>query len=236
MPDQHPKVHIATITKSHLWAGLVGSVDSSRQYPPHPTFSKWEVIAGGPYLGQNRNNAIRADADTGLGFYANTDNPDICLFIDSDIAFNVAAYEAVVSRCTPDHPVVGGWYNNPQPDGAIWPVVLNWGQAVDDEGALGELGFHQLTPEDLEWHPSMGDPAMEVGAMGTGFMALHRTFLDTLAAKYSPPVEWFDDVIAGDPPKKLGEDLSICLRAIDLGFTPLVVRSAKVSHYKDLII
>lgn len=202
-----PRVRIATITRGPVHAGTIGAVN---QIKNAGLSDYWSIHTHGPYLDCARNNQVAE--------FMGSDH-EILLFVDSDMRPSVSDAVAVLSSCTPDTPVVGGLYLNPAEDGFARPVIYD----------LDEHGFIQH-PEC----PVSGSGLVEVGAVGTGFMAIHRSILETLAAKYDSPVQWFDEIIYQG--NKLGEDLTFCLRVRDLGYPVMVHLDAKVGHYKEILL
>jgi len=217
--DPETKVLCGVITRSHVHAGTIGSITWAIS---KGALSSWLIRTHGPYLTNARNSMVRA-------FLAieHRDKTHL-LFVDSDQRFTPEDVRAVVSRCTRETPVVGGLYVNPdQTNGSHNPIAYS----------LEPDGFHQLDMGPCRWtHPSEGDPCIEVGAVGTGFMAIHRSLIETMPGTFSEPCPWFAEPVFGDPPKMIGEDLGFCLRVLHLDHPVLLHRGAKIGHFKECLI
>lgn len=140
------------------------------------------VVASGPYLDAGRNKAIHGamqllTSDSGAPAW------DWFLFVDSDIEFDLATYDALFhvvahpAYSPVDYPVIGGVYVNPFDDagvegdtpdptypGHIGPVVYEWRERDDLPGQLNGTptptfvrlsrnALATLPPVDEPWNP-----------------------------------------------------------------------------------
>ena len=153
----------------------------------------------------------------------------VLLFIDSDMRPTNSDFAYVLSSCTPDRPVVGGLYLNPDADNFARPVIYG----------MDEHGFLQFPAA-----PTPGTGLAEVAAVGTGFMAIHATLLDRMIEKFGRDPEglygmpWFDEVPWDNElaDGTMGEDLVFCLRCSAMDVPVYVHLDAKVGHYKEVLL
>lgn len=148
----------------------------------------------GPYLDTERNVVVNRF----MGCDA-----DVLVFIDSDIAFAPDDVYRLVDLCTPDTPVVGGWYDNHFPDHGTRPVAFNWSQPADADRP-------KLTPIDYPDEDTSQLAMWPVDVVGTGFMAIHRSLLSAMTDIYDAPVPWFAELALWG--QQMGEDVTFCMR------------------------
>lgn len=74
-----------------------------------------------------------------------------------------------------------------------------------------------------------------VNAMtGTGCLLIHKSVLTKMATQHAKPYQWFrEEAYDGMP---IGEDITFCLRALQLGFPIVVDTSISVGHEKPIVI
>src|SRR5215471_11038501 len=168
-----PKVCIGNINPGQLSVGFVVSAWESNNagLVSHAIFHP-----NGPYLDMGRNIVVRK-------FLTETDD-DYLLFIDSDIKWSVDDLNHLYDRLSPDH-VIGGYYLNPYLEG-INPVVYEWQRPDVDSDWL----LRSITTDDLLSRADIDGIAM-CTCIGTGFMAIPRTILEIIGAKYVQPCEYF---------------------------------------------
>lgn len=217
----NPRVFIATITRGNVHAATIGAVHTAINAG---LAHYWEILTHGPYLDNARNKVVRsfrkARTDADLPY-------DILLFVDSDMRPQLSDFCAVISSCDEDRPIVGGLYLNPDAGNFARPVIYD----------LDDIGFVQYPAA-----PTGGTGLHEVGAVGTGFMAIHRSILDLMAERFGQDdgakgMPWFDEpLFHPDDDGTLGEDLTFCLRANSLGVPVYVHLDAKVGHYKEVLL
>lgn len=178
----------------------------------------------GPYMDMARNElAIEFYRDPALGEWL--------LFVDDDVAaFTVDDIRAVT---TTGHHIVGGAYSSPR-DGIEYIVAYNWG-----EGRHGPHTLIDLTLADLD---AMPPEPTHIAAIGTGFLAIHRSVLEAFPHYYDPPQPWFAELTVMPPDASsdittgvhLGEDLTFCLRANALGIPVHIHPLIRLDHYKKV--
>lgn len=171
-PASAPRVVLANISREHITqathVSIIGALQTGR-------ITNHLVVPSGPYLDAGRNKAVAAamtlqDADGVLTW-------DWFLFVDSDIEFTVAQFDALLSPTThPDfspaaYPVIGGVYVNPFDDGEV----------DGEEADLHHAG--QIGPVCYEWRERDDLPGQLHGVPTPTFIRLSRASLATL-----PPV------------------------------------------------
>jgi len=185
-------------------------------------------VSSGPYLDMGRNECVKK-------FYAQPDTSDVLLFVDTDIAFTAEDINAVVDAMVEVHdetgvwPVVGGLYMGVVAGGKHRNLIA-YELRHDDDNVNR---FYPITLDELEAHDAEHpDSLFEVGAIGTGFMAIHRSTLDEFTEHFHEPQAWFyEGVIDGE---WFGEDLIFCLRAKSLGHPVLAHPRVRLTHYKEI--
>lgn len=165
----------------------------------------------GPYLDVGRNYVVEK-------FLAG--DAEVLLFVDSDMEFTPDQVHEAVSQVSIGRPVIGGLYVNAFAEHGVKPVALNWDI---------ETSPPQMVPIE---NPSDGDGLVQVGCVGTGFMAIHRSLLDQMTALFDPPCPWFAEVaFAGS---QMGEDVTFCQRAVSLGHPVYVDTDNRIAHHKTV--
>lgn len=162
-------------------------------------------------LPERRNEAARALLDSGRQWL---------LFVDSDMGFGRTALDDLLAVADPVHrPVMGALCFGLQhrgPDGMggydtkPFPTLFDF---VD--GSF-----------EIRWNYPRGQ-VTRVDATGCAFLLIHRDVL----AKFDD-VTWFDRARLGT--ELLGEDLSFCARAGELGIPIHVHTGVRTSHHKSI--
>lgn len=202
---------VATITRSQVHAHTIGSVLAAINAG---VVAEWGVEIHGPYLANARNACVRR--------LLATDHTKL-LFVDSDVNATVDDFATVTRLCTPETPVVGAQYMNPTGEpGELGVVAYDY---VDGSGYV-RTSTAAITSHDGDLAP--------VGAIGTGFMCIHRTLLERMAEKFPEPTPWFTDLGLFD--NYIGEDLAFCHRVRGEGYPVLATTQCRVGHYKELLI
>lgn len=216
------------------------------------------VAASGPYLDAGRNKAIAgAMAHDDWDWFLFVDS-DIEFTLDTfDTLFAPTTHPAYDARA---YPVIGGVYVNPFDDkpvtgedadptgiGQVGPVCYEWAERDDLPGQLlghptptfvriSRKALATLAPVDEPWNPPGTDttpsPVCSVAAIGTGFLAIHRSILDTLGAHYGEPLPWFDEPVIHAV--HYGEDFGFCHRVRELGYPVLAHRGCTPLHHKTI--
>lgn len=148
--------------------------------------------------------------------------------VDADMGFDPDAADRLIDAADPtERPVMGG---------------LCFGAKRAGEGAAHAMRSHFFPTlyrlsKDKEGRRTF-DPAyewprgriVEVSGTGAAFLMVHRTVLERIRDAYGD--KWFDEVTENGIP--FGEDLSFCLKLIDLGIPLHVNTAVGTSHHKDV--
>lgn len=248
-----PRVIIANISRGQLSMNMVAGVIQSMQADLVHGFVMAE---SGPYLDAGRNRAVAnclAHPE---------DAWEWLLFVDSDVEFTpehiarlFEPYQGDHGLRTSTYPVIAGIYCNPftdevpgEEEGAdhIGPVVYEWVAVTNLQGELEGIPtetFRRLSRKSLAAIPPMThhhadgwdstyDDLARVAAVGTGFMAIHRTLLREMEARYAQPLPWFEEPVRNGV--HYGEDMGFCLRLMDMGYPVLVHRGVTPLHHKTI--
>lgn len=220
-------VFLGNINPGRLHHGFVMSLLESQKGYVNSIY----LHPGPPYLDSNRNMVV-------CKFYETDD--DKLLFVDSDQAWETDDITTLATICDADnYPIVGGVYYNNYATG-LSPVIYEW--EYDEEEFKQEI----LVPVGKDkWDKVVANSdnaLIEVAAIGTGFMMIHRSVLDLMRHAYSSPTPWFAElVIPGadfDPetsnPRLYGEDLTFCCRAKALGIPIFAHSDVSITHYKEM--
>jgi hypothetical protein len=175
------------------------------------------IQQNGPYLDIGRNKMVDTFRDDPA--FAHCDR---LLFVDSDIIFEPGHIQTLVDD---DLPIVSGVYHSLFQDGRIRPVVYEW--------TIDEHGLRTMTPINT-WRPHGDDEHLvQVEAVGAGFLMIARDVVEKFTHAHLAPQCWFGNDIIGRT--QLGEDLTFCVRATDLGIPVMVDRRVHVAHHKSIV-
>lgn len=246
---QHPIPLIANISRgsisTHTAAGFITSLREK-------LVSHVLLVESGPYLDMGRNKAV--------GNALTLDGWDWLLFIDSDIEFSPDDIRTLLSPYSStyhshpldptSYPVIGGIYANPFDDGGVpgeepgegtvGPVAYEWVERDDLPGMDGAptWAYRRLSRRALADrlpHPVAGqvsEAICSVSALGTGFLAIHRSLLEKMQAEFPPPLPWFIEPVVNNV--HMGEDMGFCHRVMCMGYPVLANRSCTVLHHKTV--
>jgi GT2 family glycosyltransferase len=183
----------------------------------------FEYHVAGPYLDAARNTVVH-------GFLRDTDC-DWLLFIDSDIGFDGDQIRELVDDVDPYvTPVVGGLYMNPT-QGHVKPVAYT--ESTTTITTYGGVEVEAVHFDQIDL-PAVDAPDMVVDAIGTGFMAIHRSLLEKMADHFDHPREWFACEVQDGT--LLGEDLAFCRRVRSLGYPIVLNPRVRLAHLKDILL
>jgi GT2 family glycosyltransferase len=144
---------------------------------------------------------------------------DYLMWIDSDVLFTPQQFARLLShQCD----IVAGLYL--MEDGKHFAAVRDW----DEEHFAKHGSFRFLTPGMLEGEEKL----VEVAYTGMGFMLVKQGVFEKLEYPWFKPIE-----------KKIGEavdftmeDVSLALRARELGVKVLVDPQVRVGHEKTVVL
>lgn len=226
MRDPSEKVVVAYLSPSMLHAAFHRSMV---KLLAHDATLHKRIVSGGGDLhvqaGGNisgpRNNLVRAFLEFGRAEWM--------WMVDSDMTFQPDTVERLLEHADPDSaPIVGGLcfgFNDAQ---QIQPTLY---EMVDEDGELPRVGRY------LEWHP---DAMMRVCATGAACLLIHRSVFERMRdvqlpdrdrPGFSDAYPWFQETeYRGGP---VGEDITFCWRARDLGIPIYVNTGVQLGHVKD---
>lgn len=237
-----PRVIVANISRGQVSTQMmVGTIQALQAQVIHGLV----MVESGPYLDSGRNKAI-ANAFT---------QPDWewLLFIDSDIEFTPAHVTALLAPYAAGElhpgicPVIGGLYINPFGDEGvpgetefedkIGPVAYEWVSRDDlhgEKAGVPTMTFRRLSRKALAAQRDHlhVEQVAKVACVGTGFMAIHRTFLTQMSERYGQPLPWFEEPVLDGV--HYGEDMGFCLRVMAMGYPVLVNRACTPLHHKTI--
>ena len=172
-------------------------------------------LESGPRIPTARNAIVQAFLD----------HPKRCewlLFVDTDMVFAPDALDRTLACADPvKAPIVGGLCFAGGSSGVVTPTI----RIV--------TAVEPLTIETLWDYPE--DELIQVGATGAAWLLIHRSVLEALEVEYREhPFTWFSDSIYRD--KELGEDVTFCLRAGQLGFPVHVHTGIRIGHMKSQVL
>jgi GT2 family glycosyltransferase len=185
--------------------------DGDRLFHPY----EWRIGVGGTDdVARKRNRGIEAFLTTGSEWL---------VFIDDDEVFDRDTIHRLIASAHPtERPVISALVMVARKSGNITPGCVSWDGAQFRE-------YHEISPTEL-W---------QVGAVGAGFLAIHRSVLEAMAEKHATDAwPWFKfaqrDTAAG--PDVMGEDYVFALRVQALGYPVFVNTRIHVGHIKTRIL
>ena len=146
---------------------------------------------------------------------------DVILFIDDDEVFDPDSIHRLVAGIhATDRPLVSGLVMVTRRSGMVTP-----GCVAFDGSTFRE--YHHV-PAERYWN---------VGAVGAGFLAIHRTLLERMHQEFSQDAwPWFKFSqwnTEGNDPDVMGEDYVFSVRCHKLGFPVVVDTKVHVGHIKQ---
>lgn len=207
-------VVLATVTRGSVRMEYMASVlDALRAR----TIDRVILKEGDHYLDAARNSCV----DTFLEMDA-----EWLLFVDDDQTFSPEQVTTLLAKVDDEHRVVAGWYLSTIQSG-IAPVVFRWGEHE-------RYGEHYVKVSVTDIRESERDERGYVpcDAVGTGFMAIHRTLLDEMRHAFPLPTSPFAELVINGV--HCGEDLTFCSRVKQLGYGIFINPDVHVGHIKTL--
>lgn len=144
---------------------------------------------------------------------------DWLLWVDSDMQWEPDALDLLMAAADEaERPIVGGLCFG-MAKGRLVPTIYQFG--YED----GDLVTYRV--EDFE-----RDAIVRCAATGAAFVLIHRRVLEAMrAANFNEAFPWFQETQIKHRP--VGEDITFCLRAAQLGFPIFVDTRAKIGHHKS---
>jgi hypothetical protein len=144
------------------------------------------------------------------------------LMVDTDMTWTPLDVRKVIEAADEkDRPIVGGLcFAEKRASGLIWPTLMVW--EMENGSVVG-------TKEMTDW--PRGE-ICKVDATGAAFLLVHRRVFETMKERAGPdhPAPWF--AVTYLPKARLGEDVTFCIRATQLGFPIYVHTGASIGHVK----
>ena len=140
-------------------------------------------------------------------------------WIDADMAWDPEALDTLMAVADPvKAPIVGGLCFGASHD-VLWPTIY---QLAEVDG--------RVTTVRVDDFPR--NAVLQVGATGAAFLLIHRSALERIRDHgFNRTFTWFQETeLHGEP---VGEDLTFCLRAAQLGIPVYVHTGVKVGHHKS---
>ena len=173
------------------------------------------VVRSGGAICRGRNQAVDQFLST---------KDDWLLFVDSDMAFDNAAFDIVCDAAHADRaPVVGGLCFGQ--DGNVGPFAGLVPTVFDADGNGGYLP---------RWDYAAGQ-LLECDATGCAFLLIHRSVLEKVRTDVGlGRWSWFAEHPAVGVDGWVGEDLTFCERVKASGFPVHVHTGARIGHVKGV--
>ena len=148
---------------------------------------------------------------------------DWLLWVDADMQWGPEALDFLLESADPvERPIVGGLCFGMSHDELV-PTIYQYAR---DEA--GELVTYRVGNYER-------DSLVQCAATGAAFILIHRGALEAMrAANFNPAFPWFQEVQMGNRP--VGEDITFCLRAGQLGIPVHVDTRAKIGHHKSALL
>ena len=168
-------------------------------------------LESGPRIPTARNTMTRA-------FMDHPSRPEWCLMVDADMSFGPDAFERTLAVADPiKAPIVGGLCFAGGSSGVVKPTI----RII--------TSLEPLTIDTLYDYPQ--DELIQVDATGAAWLLIHRSVFEKVEeAHRDHPYTWFADSVYGG--NELGEDITFCLRARQLGIPVHVHTGIHIGHMK----
>jgi GT2 family glycosyltransferase len=171
--------------------------------------------AGSVYVSKNRNDLVRDFLKT---------NADWQLQLDTDVEFKPDLLKRLMDVADEEHKIVSGLYisyrkENPDADLILVPVLYH--NAEDGK----YTNINEIPPNSV----------IEVAMAGAGCLMVHRSVYEAMAEAYKDdPWTWYGHEPSQDKKEMLGEDVTFCKRATQLGFKIWADTGILLRHYKTV--
>lgn len=148
---------------------------------------------------------------------------DWLLWIDADMQWEPADLDAIMETADPEkRPIVGGLCFGMVNEELV-PTIYQFARLEDGELTTYRVGYYER------------DSIIQCAATGAAFILIHRRVLEAMrAAKFNEAFPYFQEMQMGHRP--VGEDITFCLRAGQLGFPIYVDTRAKIGHHKSALL
>ena len=148
---------------------------------------------------------------------------DWLLWVDADMQWEPSALDLLMESAHPtERPIVGGLCFG-MASGELVPTIYQWAR---DEA--GELVTYRAANYER-------NALIRCAATGAAFLLVHRSVLEAMrAANFNSAFQFFQEVQMGSRP--VGEDITFCIRAGQLGFPVHVDTRVKIGHHKSQLL
>ena len=215
-----PKHLEKTVCLSYVTGGsnrdeFMRSVTIFREYDGSPKGRKCVramTRSKGLYVALNRNIVVMEFLQS---------NIEYLLSIDTDILFEPEHVYRLLDIMDSEHQIVSGFY-----------------YALTDEGQVHSAAWNFETPRLVaDQTPRKIERLQEIASCGFGFCMVHRSVFERIAERHSDDQwKWFGHDLwplpEGNQKGRLGEDVTFCMRARELGIKTWGYGDVFVSHVK----
>lgn len=198
----------------------------------HDTASHGRIAAGGHIAIRCGSGDLVAARNQAVASFLRYDRADWLFMVDTDMGFRPDTVERLLEAADPETaPVVGALcfaQREEAPDQLggyrclAAPTVMDW---VEGEGPGFEYGWR------VRWDYE-ADTLARVDGTGAACILIHRSVFERIEAAYGPV--WYDRIPNTSTGTLIGEDLSFCLRARELGIPMFVHTGIPTTHFKHL--
>ena len=153
--------------------------------------------------------------------------------VDSDMTFSPDVVERLLEYADPDKaPIVGGLCFGFDEHGDVQPTLYGLLGDADDPQHMQVIRYH-------EWQP---DAMYQVAGTGAACLLIHRGVLERMRdfdhprgkPGFNDAYPWFQETEHNGQP--VGEDITFCWRAIQLGYPVYVNTAVQLGHVKDRVL
>jgi hypothetical protein len=148
---------------------------------------------------------------------------DWLLWVDADMQWEPSALDLLMDSADPkSRPVMGGLCFGMSKDKLV-PTIYQFVRTDDGEFTTYRVG---------DYPP---DQVVQCAATGAAFLLIHRSVLKGIRTHgFNQAFPWFQETQLG--PRPVGEDITFCLRAGQLGYPIHVDTRAKIGHHKSALL
>lgn len=162
---------------------------------------------------------VSAARNTVTDRFLDSDVGEWLLWVDADMAWTPDAITRLLEVAHPtDRPIVGGLCFGMLHERS-WPTIYQWAELPEG-----------LTTVRVSQYPA--DSLVQVAATGAAFLLIHRTVLERMRARgFSRAFPFFQE--SEHLGKPVGEDLTFCIRAAQIGIPVHVHTGVRIGHHKS---
>jgi hypothetical protein len=174
-------------------------------------------LHSGPLLSSARNDIV--------GMFLNDYKAPWLWMVDTDMVFAADTLQRLIEAADPvERPIMGALCYRDSDDGPL-PTMY---ELVEQDGSAA-FATYNMWPEDS---------AFQVGGTGAACLLAHRSVFERIASGWGEKVDrvfpWFRESAMGR--RRVGEDLTFCLRAQAAGIPIHVHTGIQVGHMKSTML